>query len=112
MKRLLSLLIGIELTLAGAYGTVQLLRGVDPALSWLGLTLAALPPMVCVILDLQPAADDPRPALGYTVLSGLGLAVAMSQSWRYGPAAGWVHIWAGAAFISWVVYARFLRVQA
>jgi len=111
MKRTLSTLIGVGLTLAGALGMLQLVRGNEPALSWLGLTLAALPPMVCVILDLQPAADEPRPALGYTVLSGLGLAVAMSQSWRYGPAAGWVHIWAGAAFVSWVVYARFLRVR-
>lgn len=65
--------------------------------------------MVCLILDRQPGPDGLRPALGYTVLSGLGLAVAMSQSWKFGPVAGWVHLWAGLAFIAWVGYQRFLR---
>lgn len=109
MKPALILLVGGYLLITGAYGMLQLVLGTQPALPWLGLTLAALPPLVCLVLDRQPGPDGLRPAIGYSVLSGLGLAIAMSQSWRYGDAAGWTHAWAGLAFIAWVGYQRFLR---
>lgn len=104
--------IGVYLVASGLLGAVQLVRGAEPALSWLGLCLAALPPMVCLILDRQPGPEGLRPALGYTVLSGLGLAITMSQSWKFGPAAGWIHLWAGLAFIAWVAYQRYLRASS
>lgn len=109
MKRLASRALAVYLLAAGIYGLVQLVRGATPELSWLGLTLAALAPLARLGIELTSRELPPRPSLGYTVLSGLGMAITLTMSWRYGPAAGWVHLWAGAAFVGWVVYLRLLR---
>jgi len=98
--------------LAGAsgYAVAQLSRGAEPANSWRGLALAALPPLVWLVrARAWRSWVSERPPLAYSVMSGLGLAVTLSQSWRFGPAAGWAHLWAGGAFVAWAAWVMWLR---
>jgi peroxiredoxin len=96
----------IILTLS-LYALMMLLQGKPPALSWLGLALAAGTPMTFFARVLfsprSVAVDQP---LGTTALTGLGLAITMAVSWRYGDAAGMTHAWAGICLIGWVIYLR------
>ena len=90
-----------------AYAITQLIRGTDPVLSWLGMALAAMGPLAFFawVFIRKPARTVQHP-LGYTIISGLGLAVTMAMSWRHGDAAGIIHIWSGLALVSWIVYLR------
>ena len=95
------------LAVVAVYALVEIARGMEPLLSWLGLAIAAIPPLVYlapVRYRKHPTAD--RPPLAYSILSGLGVAITMTQSWRYGPAAGIVHVWAGLALVVWVAFIR------
>jgi len=88
-----------------AYTTLQLIRHVEPALSWFGLALASLGPLAFFgwIFAAKPVRTDRHP-VGFSVLSGLGLAITMAMSWRHGDAAGIVHIWAAVVLVSWMIY--------
>lgn len=90
------------------YASLQILRGAQPLLSWIGLDLCAFSLLVFFISHFK--SDLPanrKQTLLYTLASGLGLVICMSVSYRYQQAAGIIHIWAGATFIAWVVYLRF-----
>jgi hypothetical protein len=94
----------------GLYALVQMINVSGPVAAWLGLTLSALTPLACHLSTFvtgPPRAG--RPPLIYSVLTGLGLAVTMAMSWRYGPAAGTAHLWAGLSLLLWLVYLRWYR---
>ena len=80
-----------------------------PFWSWGGLILAAGAALSGLLWDLSRGQPGQRPPLIFTVLCGLGLAISMSQSYRYGDAAGWAHAAAGVALIGWFAYLRYLR---
>ena len=99
------------LVFVSLYGFTQLIRGSEPLLSWLGLTLTAFAPLVFFIKALLlKTPRTTRHPLEFSILSGLGLAGTMAISHRYGDAAGNVHIWAGVTFISWLIYLRWYSV--
>lgn len=100
----LSLVAGFALL--SIYATLQLSRGMTPALSWAGLLLAAGAPLAGILTHRD---FKTRPPLAWTACSGLGLAVTMLMSYRFGPAAGLIHLWAGAALIAWFAWVRWLR---
>jgi len=79
----------------------------NPLLSWLGLALTALAPLVFFIsVFVSDTPRTPRHPVQYSVLSALGLAITMALSYRYDEAAGIIHIWAGVTFAGWLVYLR------
>ena len=90
-----------------AYASVQIFRGTDPALSWIGLNLTALPLLAFFTGYLRNSdAAAKSKTLGFTLVSGLGLVICMAVSYRYGTAAGIMHVWAGLTFIGWVLFVR------
>ena len=95
------------LAAASIFALVQLARGMDPILSWLGLALAALGPLTFFvwIMAAKPARTARHP-VEYSIVSAMGLAIALAISWRYGTAAGTTHLWAGFALIGWIIYLR------
>ncbi len=110
----MNLLRSVFITLFVAYvtvlsilGLVQLLRGAEPVLSWLGLALAALGPLAFFAwIYLAGPARTERHPVEFSVVSGLGLAICLASAWRHGPAAGVAHAWAGLALVGWLVYLR------
>jgi len=95
------------LTLLSVYGLIQLARGMEPMLSWLGLVLSAVAPLLFFTRELLIKTPRTfRHPLGYSVLCGLGLATTMAMSFRHGPAAGLLHVWAGITLIGWMAYLR------
>ncbi len=89
------------------YAAVQVFRGMEPLLSWIGLDLTALPLMVFFASYFRNAGAAVKSnTLGYTLVSGLGLVICMAVSYRYGETAGIVHIWAGITFVAWVLLLR------
>ena len=99
------------LSLLSTYSFVQLISGTDPLLSWLGLALAAFAPLVFFLKAfLLKSPRTPRHPLEYTTLSGLGLAITMAMSLRYGQAAGHLHIWAGVTLLGWLAYLRWYSI--
>jgi len=99
------------LALVSLYSFTQLARGTEPLLSWLGLALTALAPLVFFIKAfLFKSPRTPRHPVEYSILSGLGLAVTMAMSFRYGDAAGMIHAWAGATLLLWLAYLRWYSV--
>ena len=95
------------LLFAFTYALTQLFRGMEPVWSWMGMALAAFGPVAFFawVFITKPARTNQHP-LGISLISGLGLAITMLMSWRYGDAAGIVHIWTGLIFISWIMYLR------
>jgi peroxiredoxin len=90
---------------------IQLSSGSEPLLSWLGLSLAALPPLFFFIKAFL--ASSPRTArhpVEVSVPSALGLAITMAVSYRYGEAAGNLHVWAGITVLGWFTYLRWYSV--
>jgi len=99
------------LVILSLYAFTQLARGAEPSLSWLGLALAAFSPLVFFIKAFVfKSARTPRHPIEYSVLSGLGLAVTMVMSFRYGQTAGSIHVWAGLTLLGWLVYLRWYSV--
>lgn len=95
------------LTLFSLYAFIQLVRGTEPLLSWLGLALTAFAPLVFFLKAfLFKSPRTVRHPLEYSVLSGLGLVMTMAMSFRYGQVAGAMHIWAGLTFFAWIAYLR------
>jgi len=99
------------LAVVSVYAIAQLVRGAEPLLSWLGLALAAFSPLVFFIKAFAfKSPRTPRHPIEYSVLSGLGLVVTMAMSFRYGQAAGAIHVWAGITLLAWLVYLRWYSV--
>ena len=99
------------LAVVSVYAIAQLVRGTEPLLSWLGLALAAFSPLVFFIKAFAfKSPRAPRHPIEYSVLSGLGLVVTMAMSFRYGQAAGAIHVWAGITLLAWLVYLRWYSV--
>ncbi len=93
------------------YSFIQLARGAEPLLSWLGLALAAFAPLAFFIKAfLFKSARTPRHPVEYSILSGAGLAMTMSMSYRYGDAAGAMHIWAFITLLLWLIYLRWYSI--
>jgi hypothetical protein len=79
----------------------------EAVLSWAGVALAALPLLLYLVIALvrrQPRAM--RHPVGYSVASGLGLVITMIASYRFGDAAGDLHLLAGVSLIGWLLYLR------
>jgi hypothetical protein len=110
MQPLKTLFIGVYvawLAVIGLYALAQLIAGADAMLSWAGVALAALPLLVYFVIALarrQPRAQ--HHPVAYSVLSGLGLVITMVASYRFGDAAGNVHLLAGISIIGWLLYLR------
>ena len=99
------------LALVSMYAFTQLIRGTEPLLSWLGLALAAIAPLVFFIRAFTfKSPRTRRHPIEYSILSGLGVAMTMTMSFRHGQAAGLMHVWAGITLISWLVYLRWYSV--
>jgi len=99
------------LAVVSLYAFTQLIRGSEPLISWLGLALAAFSPLVFFIKAFAfKSPRTPRHPVEYSVLSGLGLVVTMAMSFRYGQAAGAIHVWAGITLLAWLVYLRWYSV--
>jgi peroxiredoxin len=97
----------VWLVLAVTYALLQMLRGVEPLLSWLGMALAALGPLsfFAWVFASKPSRTERHP-VEHSALSGLGLAICMALAWRHGTAAGWAHAWAAVSLVGWMVYLR------
>ncbi|MDX2417807.1 MAG: peroxiredoxin family protein [Xanthomonadales bacterium] len=99
------------LAVVSFYAFIQLARGTDPLLAWLGLALTAFAPLVFFLKAfLFKSPRTPRHPVEYSVLSGLGLAMTMAMSFRYGDATGVIHVWAGITLLGWFVYLRWYSV--
>ena len=99
------------LTLISLYAFTQLTRGTEPLLAWLGLALTAFTPLVFFLKAfLFRSPRTPRHPVGYSILSGLGLVVTMAMSYRYGRAAGAIHVWAGITLLGWLAYLRWYSI--
>jgi len=95
------------LSLVTIYAMIELASGNTPLLSWLGLALTAFAPLVFFIKAfIAKSARTPRHPVEYSILSGAGLALTMVMSYRYGDAAGMLHIWAFITLLAWLVYLR------
>lgn len=108
LKTIFTRCLVIWLGLLGIYASVQVVRGAEPLLSWIGLALTALSllPFFFVYLNNKTTVTRRQQSFGYTMISGLGLVICMAVSYRYQQAAGIIHIWAGITFIGWVVFVR------
>lgn len=99
------------LTVVSLYALIQLVRGMEPMVSWLGLAMCALSPLSFFIKAFL--ARSPRTArhpVEFTILSALGLVLTLAMSYRFGQAAGMIHIWAGITIILWLSYLRWYSV--
>jgi peroxiredoxin len=99
------------LAVISVYAITQVFMGAEPLLSWLGLALSAFAPLVFFIKAfLFKSPRTSRHPLEYSILSGLGLVVTMTMSYRYGQAAGDIHVWAGFTLLAWLAYLRWYSV--
>jgi len=97
--------------LALLYALLQLFRGMDPLLSWLGLTLAAGAPVAFLAwLYVGGQARTSRHPVAVSAICGLGTAITMAANWRYGAASGIVHIWAGLCLLAWFAYLKWYLI--
>jgi len=89
---------------------VKLWQGKYPAMSWLGLMLAsAAPPLYLAIKLFYRRQAISLPSIGFSILCGLGLAISMTSSWKYGGAAGNAHLGAGLCLVLLFVYLRWIE---
>lgn len=80
-------------------------------LSWLGLALSAIAPLSFFIKAFVfKTPRTPAHPVEYSVLGGLGLGITMAMSYRYGHAAGLMHVWAAATLVFWMMYLRWYSV--
>jgi peroxiredoxin len=102
--------ISFVMTLA-VYSGVELLRGMQPWPSWLGLLIcASAPAFFFMRILIFPVARTARHPLEISVVSALGLVITMVYNWRFGDAAGAIHLWGGACLIGWMIYLRWYSV--
>ena len=95
------------LAAVGLYALAMVAAGNEAMLSWAGVALAALPLLLYLVIAMlrrQPRAE--RHPVGYSVASGLGLVITMIASYRFGDAAGDLHLLAGISLIGWLLYLR------
>jgi len=106
-KPVFTALLAAWLAVAGVYGMVQSVRGMLPLLSWLGLILSVASPLLFLARSRLFASPPTRQtAFGHSIVCGLGLALTLAMSYRYGAAAGNTHVWAGITLLAWLVYLR------
>jgi len=106
-KPVITAVLAAWLAAAGAYGIVLAVRGTGPLLSWLGLVIGVAGPLSFLARTSLPATTQTRHvAFGHSIVCGLGLALTLAMSYRYGPAAGNAHVWAGVTLLAWLVYLR------
>lgn len=99
------------LVLLSLYGFWQLTKGTPPSLAWIGLTLSALGPLLFFFKAfLFKSPRSPRHPLGFSIICGMGLVMTMAASFRYGQAAGSIHVWAGSTLLAWLAYLRWYSV--
>ena len=99
------------LSMISLYAFVRLASGTEPLISWFGLAMATFSPLAFFIKAfLFKSPRTRRHPLEYSILSGLGLAVTMAMSFRYGESAGNIHIWAGITLLGWLAYLRWYSV--
>ncbi len=99
------------LALVTIYAFIQLARDSGPLLSWLGLALTTFVLLVFFIKAfVAKSARTPRHPVEYSILSGAGLALTLAMSYRYGDAAGSIHIWSGITLLAWLAYLRWYSV--
>ena len=97
--------------LALIYALWQLIQGIEPMLSWLGLALAAGAPLAFIAwLYLAGKGRTSRHPVAVTVVCGLGTAITMVANSRYGALSGSTHIWAGLCLLAWFAYLRWYSV--
>ncbi len=95
------------LAFAFFYGLLQLVRGMEPFASWLGLTFSAASPLAFLVyLYLAGTARTARHPVAVSAFCGLGVAMTMAANWRYGAASGLLHLWAGLCLLAWFVYLK------
>jgi len=95
--------------LLSIYALLQILRGTPPALSWLGLLFSAMSPLSFLVSYRFSKIRKHETTIVFSMLCGLGVAICMTASSKYGNAAGSTHIWAGLCLVTWVLYLRLLR---
>lgn len=110
MKALRSIYINLFVTyvsVIGLYGLSQFIRGGEPLLSWLGLTLAGLAPAGFFLwLFMGKPARTERHPLAVSIVCGLGVAITMAVSMQQPASSGLIHVWAGMALIGWFIYLK------
>jgi hypothetical protein len=95
------------LILVSAFAFARISGGGEPLLSWFGLWLAAFSPLLFFIKAfLFKAPRSPRHPVEFSILCGLGLAITLVMSYRFGDVAGNLHIWAGITLLGWLAYLR------
>ena len=89
---------------------IAFLKSLYPALSLFGLLLAVSSPLAffCWLGLARPCLEN-RHFLAFSMVCGLGLAITMTMSWRFGAATGNNHVWAGLALIGWAAYLRWFK---
>ena len=99
------------LALVSLYAFTMLLRGTEPLLAWLGLALTAFAPLAFFLKAfLFKSPRTPHHPVEFSVVSGLGVAMTMAMSFRYGEATGNLHVWAGITLLGWFTYLRWYSV--
>jgi peroxiredoxin len=99
------------LVIISLYGLIQLTRGTEQQMSWLGLTLSGIAPLAFFIKAFViKVPRTPRHPVEYSILCGLGVVLAMVVSYRHGQAAGYIHVWAGMTLVGWLIYLRWYSV--
>lgn len=89
------------------YALLQIARGMEFFLSWLGLALSAGSPLLFLAcLYLARPTRTSRHPVAVSIICGLGVAMTMAANWRYGAASGLVHLWAGMCLLAWFAYLR------
>jgi len=93
------------------YSLIQIFRGMEPVLSWIGLAITSMAPLGFFVwaFTRKPARTSRHP-VGFSALTALGLAITMAMSYRYDQAAGMMHVWAGTTVLGWFTYLRWYSV--
>jgi len=92
-------------------GASALLTGTGPRLLTLGMFLSGAGPALFFLLAFtKPKARTSSHPLGYSLICGLGVAITMSQSWKFGTVAGSAHLWSGACLAGWMIYLKWYSV--
>lgn len=110
MERLKPLFISTFIAFSAAfsmYGIIQMARGIQPTMLWLGLAVAALPPALFFIwlMITRPPRTSNHPIL-ITLVSALGVVISMVSAWRYPNLDALGFFWAVMVFVGWIVYLR------
>ncbi len=107
MLRILN--IGLALLWLGLFGLgMWLLSTPRPALSGLGLALAASPPLLFLLAQRRIHGNSRDHPILVSVLSGLGCVMTMVGSQRFGEQHQWIVALALLSLVTWVAYQRWI----